>query len=66
MEVAQNRDVAIRFLKSKATGTDWSLAHDDILFWIRGRGHITGAQFDQLMVRVDAILQTKVVVDISM
>jgi ketosteroid isomerase-like protein len=64
MGIEQNKETAIRFLKSMETGADYSLACDDIRWWIPGRGYIDREQFTVLMGRVKHILSTPVYVTI--
>src|SRR5262245_55557937 len=65
MSAEQNKQTAIRFLESMAKGTDWSLAHDDMRFWIPDQGYIELSQFRQLMGRVGEVLATPVTVTIT-
>lgn len=65
MGIEQNKETVIRFLQSMATGTDYSLACDDMRWWIPGRGHISREEFQTLMGRVKGVLATPVTVDIK-
>jgi ketosteroid isomerase-like protein len=64
MGVEQNKETVIRFLKSMETGTDYSLACEDMRWWIPGRGYIDRDQFQVLMGRVKHVLKTPVQVAI--
>ncbi len=57
MSIEENKRNALAFLKSMETGTDWSLATEDMRFWIPGKGYINKPHFLKLQASIGTVMK---------